>query len=158
MDPVQVAHLLRRTEYVVRPERLDAFTDAGVTREDAVDDILNVTVPVALPAYLDHDIEGEGYDQWVYAVQWWLDRMVDSRVTLHDALARRHLRAVGIRAIAQAHGAFGAAPVVGMCGEPRPQLHRVALEPRQALRVPRPPRCRGSVRWVGRPLLRRVGR
>lgn len=78
MDPVQAAHLLRRTEYVVRPARLSALSAGDVTREEAVDDILDVTVPVALPTYLDHDIEGEGYNQWVYATQWWLDRMVDS--------------------------------------------------------------------------------
>ena len=78
MDPTQAAHLLRRTEYVVRPARLTALSQPDVTREQAVDDILNVTVPVALPTYIDHDIDGEGYDQWVYAVQWWIDRMCDS--------------------------------------------------------------------------------
>ena len=78
MDPTQAAHLLRRTEYVVRPERLAALSQPSVTREQAVDDILNVTVPVALPTYIDHDIDGEGYDQWVYAVQWWIDRMCDA--------------------------------------------------------------------------------
>jgi len=78
VDPTQAAHLLRRTEYVVRPERLAALSQPSVTREQAVDDILNVTVPVALPTYIDHDIDGEGYDQWVYAVQWWIDRMCDA--------------------------------------------------------------------------------
>lgn len=77
MDPVQVAHLLRRTEFVVRPTRLAALAAGGVTRENVVDDILDVIVPVAVPAYIDHDIDGQGYNQWVYAVQWWLDRMVD---------------------------------------------------------------------------------
>lgn len=76
MDQNDLSHLLRRTEYVVRPARFNALKD--LTREQAVDDILNVTVPVALPAYIDHDIDGEGYQQWVYATQWWLDRMVDS--------------------------------------------------------------------------------
>lgn len=61
----------------MRPARLAALT-GGLSRESAVDDILDVTVPVAVPAYIDHDIAGHGYDQWVYAVKWWLDRMVDS--------------------------------------------------------------------------------
>ncbi|HUC32822.1 MAG TPA: DUF1800 domain-containing protein [Ilumatobacteraceae bacterium] len=76
MDQVLLAHLLRRTEYVARPARMAAL--AAATVDEAVDDILNVTVPVALPAYLEWDIEGEGYDQYVYATQWWIDRMVDS--------------------------------------------------------------------------------
>jgi uncharacterized protein (DUF1800 family) len=77
MDPVELAHLLRRTEFVVRPERVTALS--GLTRAQAVDDILDVSpTPLVLPAFLDHDISGQGYDQWVYAVQWWLDRMVDA--------------------------------------------------------------------------------
>ena len=78
MEATHAAHLLRRTEYVVRPERLAALSQPSVTRENAVDDILAVTVPVALPAFLGHDIDGQGYDQWVYAVQWWIDRMCDA--------------------------------------------------------------------------------
>lgn len=42
--------------------------------------------------------------------------------------------------------------------QPRPQLRRVAREERQALGVPRPPRCRGAVRWLGRPRRGDVGR
>ena len=85
MDPVELAHLLRRTEYVARPERLTAL--AGATRAEAVDDVLNVSpTPVALPAYIDHDIDGEGYQQWVFAVQWWMDRMVDSPKPMQEKM------------------------------------------------------------------------
>lgn len=75
MDPVEAAHLLRRAEYVVRPERLAALTP--LTREQAVDNVLAVETGVAIPSYVDHDIKDEGWQQWVYAGQWWLDRMTD---------------------------------------------------------------------------------
>ncbi len=85
MDPVELAHLLRRTEYVVRPERMTALADA--TRDQAVDSVLAVSpTPVAIPAYIDHDIDGEGYAQWVFAVQWWIDRMVDSPTPIQEKM------------------------------------------------------------------------
>ena len=86
MDPVQLAHLLRRTEYVAKPARLAALSAPAVTRAMAVDDILDVTTPVAIPSYIDHDIEGEGYQQWVYAVQWWLNRMIDSPKPMQEKM------------------------------------------------------------------------
>ena len=87
MDSVQLAHLLRRTEYVARPARMNALSGGSVTREMAVNDVLNVTTPVAIPAYIEHDIDGEGYNQWVFAVQWWLDRMVDSPKPMQERMA-----------------------------------------------------------------------
>jgi len=86
VDPVQLAHLLRRTEYVAKPARLAALSAPAVTRAMAVDDILDVTTPVAIPSYIDHDIEGEGYQQWVYAVQWWLNRMIDSPKPMQEKM------------------------------------------------------------------------
>ena len=85
MDSVQLAHLLRRTEYVARPNRMTEL--AAATRSEAVDNILNVTTPVAIPTYIDHDIEGEGYNQWVFSVQWWIDRMVDSPKPMQERMA-----------------------------------------------------------------------
>ena len=84
MDSVQLAHLLRRTEYVARPNRMTEL--AAATRSEAIDNILNVTTPVAIPAYVDHDIDGEGYNQWVFAVQWWTDRMVDSPKPMQERM------------------------------------------------------------------------
>jgi uncharacterized protein (DUF1800 family) len=85
VDPVQLAHLLRRTEYVAKPDRMTALVDA--TRDQAVDDILSVSAtPVPLPSYIDHDIDGEGYSQWVFAVQWWIDRMVDSAKPVQEKM------------------------------------------------------------------------
>ena len=85
VDSVQLAHLLRRTEYVARPNRMTEL--AAATRSEAIDNILNVTTPVAIPAYVDHDIDGEGYNQWVFAVQWWTDRMVDSPKPMQERMA-----------------------------------------------------------------------
>jgi len=83
---VQLAHLLRRTEYVARPARLAALSPVDITRENAVDDILNITAAVTIPTYIDHDIEGQGYQQWMYAVQWWMNRMVDSPKPMQEKM------------------------------------------------------------------------
>ena len=85
MDPVQLAHLLRRTEYVAKPDRMTQL--AAATRAEAVDNILAVSpTPVPLPSGLDHDIDGQGYQQWVDAVQWWIDRMVDSPTPVQEKM------------------------------------------------------------------------
>ena len=48
-DPIQIAHLLRRTEYVARPDRVTALSQG--TLDAAIDDILNFPPdPVVLPA------------------------------------------------------------------------------------------------------------
>ena len=86
MDPVQLAHLLRRTEFVAKPARMAALSLNNVTRENAVDDILNVAGPVAIPGYIADDIDGEGYDQWVFAVKWWMDRMIDSPKPIQEKM------------------------------------------------------------------------
>jgi uncharacterized protein (DUF1800 family) len=81
----ELAHLLRRTEYVAKPDRMAAL--AGATRSAAVASVLAVSpTPVALPAFIDHDIDGQHYDQWVFAVQWWLDRMVDSPTPMQEKM------------------------------------------------------------------------
>jgi uncharacterized protein (DUF1800 family) len=86
MDPLQLAHLLRRTEFVAKPARVTALS--GLTRAQVVDDILNVSpTPVVLPAFIDHDIDGQGYNQWVFAVQWWLDSMVDAPKPFQEKMA-----------------------------------------------------------------------
>ncbi len=85
MDATELAHLLRRTEYVAKPARVAALS--ALTRGEAVDNILAVSpTPVAIPAYIDHDIDGDGYNQWVYAVQWWIDRMVDSPTPMQEKM------------------------------------------------------------------------
>ena len=89
MDAAELAHLLRRTEFVAKPARIAAFADTVAhvwTRGEVIDDILDVTTPIAIPSYIDHDIDGEGYEQWTYAVQWWLNRMVDSPKPMQEKM------------------------------------------------------------------------
>ena len=84
-DPAQIAHLLRRTEYVARPDRVTALSQG--TLAAAVDDVLNISpVPVSLPAFIDHNIDGQGWDQYVFATKWWLDLMVDSPKPLQEKM------------------------------------------------------------------------
>jgi uncharacterized protein (DUF1800 family) len=74
-DPNDVKHLLRRTEYVARPERVAALS--GGTIAAAVDDILNVPAgDVAIPPEISFHDEDNNWRQWVFATKWWLERMV----------------------------------------------------------------------------------
>jgi uncharacterized protein (DUF1800 family) len=85
VDAGELAHLLRRTEVVARPERMAAL--ASATRAEAVDAVMAVGAdPVVIPSYIDHDIDGQGYDQWVFAVQWWMDRFVDAPTPMHEKM------------------------------------------------------------------------
>jgi hypothetical protein len=70
----QIVHLLRRTEYVARPERVAALTVGSYAA--AVDDIVNVPAGgVPIPAGLEvHDADNI-WDQYTQAVQWWFERM-----------------------------------------------------------------------------------
>lgn len=74
-DPADIAHLLRRTEFVARPERVTAL--AAMTLEAAVDDVLDIsrngspTVPSDLTW---HDPENS-WEQYVRAVDWWIGSM-----------------------------------------------------------------------------------
>ena len=70
-DEAQIRHLLRRTEYIARPARVAALV--GGSLDQAVDDILNVTTPVAIPGSIF--AEDSNWEQYVAATQWWFDRM-----------------------------------------------------------------------------------
>jgi uncharacterized protein (DUF1800 family) len=74
-DSADIAHLLRRTEFVVKPARLSELT--ALTIDQAVENILDFT-PNAnpqLPAnLLTHD-ENNGWEQFVFAYNWWIDNM-----------------------------------------------------------------------------------
>jgi len=85
VDATELAHLLRRTEIVVRPERVAALLPG--TRAAAVDAVMAFDpTPVPVPSFIDHDIDGQGYDQFVYAVKWWMDRFVDSPTPFQEKL------------------------------------------------------------------------
>jgi uncharacterized protein (DUF1800 family) len=84
-DPAQIAHLLRRTEYIARPARVSAL--AAGTLDAAVDDVLNISpTPVALPANLTYHDDDNGYDQFIFAIKWWLDRMIDSPKPMQEKM------------------------------------------------------------------------
>jgi uncharacterized protein (DUF1800 family) len=69
-----VAHLLRRTEVVVKPERLAALTQLSLPA--AVDDVVDFTAngAVAMDPYLLSDDPVDGSGQYAYACSWWVDR------------------------------------------------------------------------------------
>lgn len=85
-DPSQIAHLLRRTEYVARPSRVAELSPLAL--DAAVDNILNFDpTPVSLPVGLTVRVaDNAGYLQWVDAVKWWVDRMVDSPKPLQEKM------------------------------------------------------------------------
>ncbi len=84
-DLAQLTHLLRRTEYIARPSRIAALQ--GGTLDAAIDDILNFPATPAVPSYLQSDIDGEGWDQYVFATKWWFDRMAfDSTRPLQEKM------------------------------------------------------------------------
>ena len=86
VDVGNLRHLLRRTEFVARPERVTALS--GATRAEAVDDILAVPAdPVAIPAGLQVDLADSTYEHWVQAVHWWIDRMVDAPRPVQERMA-----------------------------------------------------------------------
>ena len=75
-DQAQIEHLLRRTEYVALPTRvtqLMSLTSGTSALDAAVDDILNVTTPVALPGSIF--ASPNNWEQYVAASQWWFDQM-----------------------------------------------------------------------------------
>ncbi len=74
-DPADIAHLLRRTEFVAKPARVTEL--AALSLAAAVDNVLDFgpngspTVPASLAV---HDPDN-GWEQYVAAVDWWLDAM-----------------------------------------------------------------------------------
>ncbi|MGH9133967.1 MAG: DUF1800 family protein [Ilumatobacteraceae bacterium] len=69
-----IVHLLRRTEYVARPERVTELTP--LTYAAAVDNVLNVPAGgIAIPAGLQVHDDGNSWNQYTQAVQWWFERM-----------------------------------------------------------------------------------
>jgi uncharacterized protein (DUF1800 family) len=74
-DSADIAHLLRRTEFVARPARVAELS--ALSLDAAVDNVLDIaqngapTVPSGLTT---HD-PNHGWEQYVAAVSWWLDAM-----------------------------------------------------------------------------------
>ena len=81
-----LAHLLRRTEFVVRPDRFQALS--AVNRDQAVADVMNFAAngTPQLPADLSNDATLSGYDQYVTAVDWWFNRMTTAPRAFQEKL------------------------------------------------------------------------
>jgi uncharacterized protein (DUF1800 family) len=76
-DVANIAHLLRRTEFVARPDRVREL--AALPIDAAVDNVLDFSAngQLIVPIYLQTEDSVEPYRQYKYAYHWWLDRMVD---------------------------------------------------------------------------------
>lgn len=74
-DPADIAHLLRRTEFVVKADRLAALTALSIAA--AVDDVLDLTANAnpQPPPELMVDDDQHRFDQFVSAANWWIDTM-----------------------------------------------------------------------------------
>ena len=83
-----VVHLLRRCEFVARPERVAQLTPLDLTA--AVDDVLDIAqngvvdVPVELR---QPPPDGGSWDQYVEACRWWMQAMLDRPRPLSERLA-----------------------------------------------------------------------
>ncbi|HEY7625557.1 MAG TPA: DUF1800 domain-containing protein [Ilumatobacteraceae bacterium] len=74
-----LAHLLRRTEFVVRPSRLAELKTLDLTSyAAAVENVINVGLngAPALPAYFQSEDTNSGWDQYVAACSFWINAMV----------------------------------------------------------------------------------
>ena len=71
-----IRHLLRRTEFVARPERVAALRDLSI--EAAVDDVLDVgrNGPPRMPSEFLDPAPANGWTQHADAYHWWVDAMV----------------------------------------------------------------------------------
>jgi uncharacterized protein (DUF1800 family) len=74
-DPADIAHLLRRTEFVAKPARVAELTP--LTLSAAVDNVLDFTPNGSppLPSNLTYHDDDNGWEQYVFAVNWWVDAM-----------------------------------------------------------------------------------
>jgi uncharacterized protein (DUF1800 family) len=84
-----VVHLLRRAEFVARPERVAALTAADVDYAAAVADVLDVAPgDVPIPDEIATHRDGETWEQYQFAVHWWIERMTrDSARPVQEKMA-----------------------------------------------------------------------
>src|SRR4051812_40749456 len=72
-----IAHLLRRAEFVAKPARITEL-QAPPTTAACVDNDLAIEANgnPQLPAYLQSEDEEDSWGQYVYAYNWWVDNML----------------------------------------------------------------------------------
>ncbi len=74
-----LAHLLRRTEFVVRPSRLAELKALDLTTPDAaVDNVMNIALNgnSALPPYFQSEDTASSWNQYVAACTFWINNMI----------------------------------------------------------------------------------
>jgi uncharacterized protein (DUF1800 family) len=85
-DAADIAHLLRRTEFVARPARIAELTPLSI--DDAVTDVMNVALngnPQLPPTLAVHN-SSDSYNQRVSAFHWWLDMMATRARPLQEKM------------------------------------------------------------------------
>jgi uncharacterized protein (DUF1800 family) len=88
VDSADAAHLLRRTEFVAKPARV-AELSALASIDAAVDNVLDIAQngnPQVPGEFTYHD-ENNGWEQYVGAVNWWLDAMRTRPRPLQEKMA-----------------------------------------------------------------------
>lgn len=76
VDSADIAHLLRRTEFVAKPARvteLSNLADIGAAVDNVLDFAPNGNP--TLPAYLTYHDDNDSWAQFEFAYAWWLDNM-----------------------------------------------------------------------------------
>ena len=73
ISPDDLAHLLRRTEFVARPDRVAALASFDLAA--VVDNILDVGAIAPLPANLNN-YSSDNWQQYVDAGDWWINQMI----------------------------------------------------------------------------------
>ena len=81
VDVADITHLLRRTEFVARPDRVAALVSGAY--DEAVDAVLGTPdeAPVPIPPEIDHHADSGSYQQFRFATHWWLERMTRAAET-----------------------------------------------------------------------------
>jgi uncharacterized protein (DUF1800 family) len=83
-SPSDLQHLLRRAGFGATPAQLAAF--AGLELPAVVDGLLAAVSPPDPPPAAIDDPAVSGYEQWVAATQWWLNRMVTTPAPLVEKM------------------------------------------------------------------------
>ena len=85
-DPADIAHLLRRTEFVAKPARMAELVP--LTIAEAVDDILDIgrNATPQLPDHLLTDDSANRWEQFQFAYFWWVDSMVSRPRPLQEKM------------------------------------------------------------------------
>ena len=84
-DVAHITHLLRRTEYVAKPDRVAYL--AGLSLAAAIDDILAVpSNDIVLPSSLTVRNVAQNQQQQAALTQWWLDRMIEAPKPLAEKM------------------------------------------------------------------------